>query len=194
MEKLEKITKHFPGMRIIKTVLALLICFLIYYFLDEPVAMQAVIAAIVCMQPGMSTTLVASANRAIGTVVSGVYAYFLIRFATEIAHHIPGTLSYNALVAVAVIPLMSVLVSIKKPGSVVIATIVYIMISLPYGPKDPLGYTITRVAETLVGIAAAVFVQWFPPLNKLGNMYTEFMHIEVPEDIAKEHESRKKNT
>jgi len=192
MGKLDKITKHFPGMRIIKTVLALLICFLSYSAFKKPASIQSIIAAIVCLQRGMTTTLKSSTNRVIGTVVSGIYAYLFIRFSTEVLHFTPGELSYDILVTLFVIPLMYGLVKLKKTGSVTIATIVYMVISLPLGPKDPLNYTVVRVIDTLIGIMAAVFVEWFPPLNKFGEIYTKAMKIEVPEQALKDLEAKNK--
>ncbi len=190
MSKLEKITKHFPGMRIIKTALALLICALINHLRNSPASYQAGISAVVCMQHSMSTTLRSSVNRATGTLVSGIYAYFFMRFATEILQLHPGSLIYSITVSVFVIPLMYLLVKLKKPGSVAIACIVFLIICIPVGQDPPLSYTVTRVTDTLIGIASVIFVEWFPPIRKFSELYIKTMKLEVPEDIKKDLEGK----
>lgn len=186
MIKLETIIKHIPGMRIIKTSVALLLCVLFgYFFRDGQTPYQAGIVAIVCMQRGMSTTIQSSANRAIGTVVSGLYAYLFLLWTLQTMHLDPTDFAYNVLVVLAVIPLMYFMVKIKMKGAVAITTIIFVIICFTTGNQDPLGYTIVRVTDTLIGIAAALFVEWFPPFNKLGLWMREVGHLEYPDELMK---------
>ena len=64
------------GMRIIKSAVAVFICFLIYLIRGEGLPFYSTIAAIMCMQPGISNTRTASRNRIIGTFVGGILECF----------------------------------------------------------------------------------------------------------------------
>ena len=52
----------------------------------------------------------------------------------------------------------------------VIAAIVFIIIALSVEgqAEDPLLYVAIRILHTLLGVAVAIMVNWFPPLNMLG--------------------------
>ncbi|NLL64920.1 MAG: hypothetical protein GX239_03815 [Clostridiaceae bacterium] len=159
-----------PGMRIIKTAIAILICLLVSYMFDINTAMQSSIAAIVCLGQDIRNTWRVSKNRLIGTLIAGVYAYLFILFSLVFLEMTPLTIGYLIMTGIFVIPLMSFLVRIKKPGGVVIAAIVFIIIALSVEgqAEDPLLYVAIRILHTLLGVAAAMFVNWFPPLNMLG--------------------------
>lgn len=158
-----------PGMRMIKTSLALIMCVFVHWLFPHVIdATNATIAAIVCLQQNIHTTWKTSLNRAIGTTMAGVYAYLVI-LAASLAGLDPNSLGSLILIAVLVVPLMQVLVTLKKPGAVAIAAIVFMIITLnPENRHEPLSFTLYRVIDTFVGISAAVFMDWLPPLNRLG--------------------------
>lgn len=61
---------------------------------------------------------------------------------------------------------MAIMIFIKKPASLSIGSIVFLVIMLTTSDANPLGYALERVFATLLGIGVAVFVNWLPPLNK----------------------------
>ena len=67
--------KNSPGMRVVKTALAILICLVIEYFRGSSMPYHACIATIVCMQPTLKSTFNAAVDRTFGTIIAGVYAY-----------------------------------------------------------------------------------------------------------------------
>ncbi len=158
-----------PGMRMIKTTLAVLICLLIDWFRSSPTPYTASIAAIVCMQQDLATTWQSSRNRLMGTTIAGVYAFlFLLLFGFRLNLDLNG-LPYYILVAIFILPLMQMLVSLKLPGSVANSAIVFLLICLSSGgTTDPLGYSIMRVTDTFIGIIVAMLINWLPFLNSLG--------------------------
>lgn len=165
------VLRHLPGMRIIKTGLALLLGLLVYSFFPNLDAATIAIAAIVCLQQDIETTWKSSYNRALGTTVSGIYAYIFIQifiYGLGINTH---TVWFLVLVALAVVVQMQLFVLWKKRGAVVISAIVFLVICFSGYMDEPLQYTFYRVIDTLIGIAAAVFVDWLPPLNKIGDYY-----------------------
>ena len=165
------ILRHLPGMRIIKTGLALLIGLLIYGFFPNLDAATIAIAAIVCLQQNIETTWKSSYNRALGTTISGIYAFIFIQIFIYWLGVNTHSLWFLVLVAVAVVVQMQIFVLLKKPGAVSISAIVFLVICFSGYMDEPLRYTFYRVIDTLIGIGAAVFVDWLPPLNKIGDYY-----------------------
>jgi len=172
-DPLKKITnfliKISPGMRVIKTGLAIVICLLIEYWRGSSMPYHACIAAIVCMQPTLKSAFNTAFDRTLGTVIAGVYSYFLAVLLINTLTVHPSSILYYFLIGLLTLPLMAVMLRIKKPGALSITVIVYLMIMLSIFDTDPLLYTIERVSATLIGIVIALFVNWLPPLNMDGN-------------------------
>jgi uncharacterized membrane protein YgaE (UPF0421/DUF939 family) len=163
--------KNSPGMRVVKTALAIILCLLIQYYRGSEMPYHACIATIVCMQPTLKSTFKSAVDRTLGTIIAGVYAYLLAVFLIGKVGMIPSSLQFNLLIGALSFPLMAVMIAIKKPTSLAITVIVYLVIMLSVNALDPLPYTIERVLGTLIGIAVALFVNWLPPLNKLGKIF-----------------------
>lgn len=157
-----------PGMRIIKTTLAILTCLMISYFFGNPDMYTASIAAVVCLQNDLRSTWQSALNRSTGTLIAGFYSYLFLTITIHTFHLSPDEFFYYILVGVFSLPIMQLLVRMNKPGSVAIGVIVYVIICVTSGVQAPLEYTVDRMTDTLLGIAVAVFVNWFPLLNLLG--------------------------
>ncbi|MGI6545708.1 MAG: NAD(P)H-dependent oxidoreductase [Fastidiosipilaceae bacterium] len=157
-----------PGMRIIKTTLSILTCLMISYFFGNPDMYTASIAAVVCLQNDLRSTWQSALNRSTGTLIAGFYSYLFLLITVHTFHLSPDGFFYYILVGVFSLPIMQLLVRMNKPGSVAIGVIVYVIICVTSGMQAPLEYTVDRMADTLLGIAVAVFVNWFPLLNLLG--------------------------
>lgn len=160
--------KNSPGMRVVKTALAVLICLLIEYYRGSSMPYHACIATIVCMQPTLKSTFNAAVDRTLGTIIAGIYAYLLAVLLISNAGMSPESLKFYLLIGVLAFPLMALMIAIKKSASLAITVIVFLVIMLSVSATNPLAYTIERVAGTLIGIAVALFVNWLPLLNKIG--------------------------
>lgn len=171
--------KNSPGMRVIKTVLAIMICLLIQYYRGTSMPYHACIATIVCMQPTMKSTFKAAVDRTLGTIIAGFYSYLLAVLLIVKIGIEPSSLQFFLLIGALSFPLMAVMIAIKKPGSLAITVIVYLVIMLSVNATNPLPYTTERVVGTLFGIAVALFVNWLPPLNKLGKRFGSVHIAEV---------------
>lgn len=163
--------KNSPGMRVVKTALAVLICLVIEYYRGSSMPYHACIATIVCMQPTLKSTFKAATDRTIGTIIAGVYAYLLAVLLISKTGMLPESLQFYLLIGALSFPLMTLMVVIKKTASLPITVIVYLVIMLSVSSTDPLAYTAERVAGTLTGIAVALFVNWLPLLNKIGKRF-----------------------
>ncbi len=169
-----------PGMRVIKTFLAITLCLIIEHFSDAGMVVHSSIAAIVCMQPTMKSTFKAAADRTIGTFIAGLYAYLFIILFSQIIHLQLGSLWLVIIIGLMTLPLMMLMVRINKPGAVAITVIVFLTVVLGTGRVDPLRYTLERVLATLIGIGVALFINWLPFLNKIGERlgHVDLVHLD----------------
>ncbi len=160
--------KNSPGMRVIKTALAIIICMVIEYFRASSSPYYSSIATVVCLQPTLKSTLNSAIDRTLGTIVAGVYSYLLAVLLVSAWGLSPGSIEYFVLIGALSFPLMTIMLVIKKPAALAITVIVYLVIMLSITDTEPLSYTIERVVATLIGIAVALFINWLPFLNKIG--------------------------
>lgn len=155
------------GVRTLKTSLAVFFCLLFAFFTHRESAFYSSIAAVVCMQKSTDKTILAGFNRFIGTVIGGMTGFGVL----EAARFIPHYYEYVYLFAV---PLLNIFLIwlcnvIKKPGSVVICSIVFLSIVTDFSRDIPNTwvYTSSRIVDTTIGIIFAVIVNqfFFRPLN-----------------------------
>lgn len=177
------IVSNSPGMRVIKTSIAIMTCLLIEFTRGNPSLVTSSFAAVVCMQPTIKGTVKTATDRVFGTLIAGVFAYAAI---TLLAHVdlTPDQAIYFVVVALLTIVLMTFLVLIKKPTSLAISVIVFLIIATSH-TDDAFVYAYSRVLDTLTGIVVALFVNWFPPLNKLGRKHGQVEFTSPVDSTAK---------
>lgn len=172
---LRSLLANAPGMRIIKTSLAVALCILIEYFRKAGGPSSTAIVALFCLQHDLKSTLESSINRVVGTMVAGIFGYGFLLLAFQLFGLNKDSLSYTLLFLIGLIIVMQVLVLIHMPGGAGIAAMTFIIIAFAYQPAQEVSsliYTVETVINSLIGIFAALFVDWLPPLNKLGkNLY-----------------------
>ena len=150
---------YFPrvGMRMIKTALAVGICFLIYILRGEKgVPVFSTIAAIICMQPYVENSKETAFNRIVGTLVGAVFALLML----YLMEYIPARYHYveYLMISVFVIPVMYVTVLFRKAGASALAAIVLLSICLSGGDANPFTDAVNRSVETIVGILVSLAV------------------------------------
>ncbi|GEM_PF-855778 len=160
-----------PGMRVIKTCLAVTICLVIEFFRDPSMSYHSSIAAIVCMQPTLKSTFKTAVDRTVGTLIAGLYGFLFISFFYQRLHLELNSLIYFFLAGILTLPLMMLMIAIKMQGGLAITVVVFLLVTINAGATDPLGYTIDRVIGTLIGIGVALFINWLPLLNKIGKQF-----------------------
>ncbi len=161
-----------PGMRIIKTALSVLVCLVLDYFRNTTNYIDAAVAAVVSLGTSTKTTWKAGIRRIIGTLVAGVYgSLFLQIFVVKLSIN-PYSLKYLILVALMLIPLLTLLTYFKQNPTISVAAIVFLLICLrSNNDVSPYLYAIRRCFDTMIGVVVAVIINWLPPLNKLGDYY-----------------------
>lgn len=161
-----------PGMRIIKTAISILVCLVLDFLRNSANYVDSSIAAIVSLGTSTRMTWKAGLSRILGTFVAGLYASLFIHFVVENMEMNTKSLSYLILVAFMVIPLLTLLSHFKQNSTICVAAIVFLLICLnPESSSKPFIYALKSSFDTLIGVVVAVIINWFPPLNKIGDHY-----------------------
>jgi len=137
-----------PGMRTLKTALAVLICIVIWRIWNDSMPFFASIAAVITMQNSIENSVKVGIDRFIGTLVGAFVGGLLV-----------WTLPINSItLSLGIILVIHVTTVIKKGGSAAIASIVFLAITINIGDKSINNYILMRVIETTLGIGIAVLV------------------------------------
>lgn len=150
---------YFPrvGMRMIKTAIAVSLCFLISHLTGgDGKPIFSGIAAIICMQPYVEHSVKVAFNRIVGT---GIGALFGLLAATIILR-IPNdyeNLQY-LVISLTIIPVLYTTVVLKKPGASALAGVVLLSITLTHDSSSPIMNATNRSVETIVGILVSLAV------------------------------------
>ena len=155
--------RGFPplGQRIVKTAIAVLLCLLFYYLRGrwgETMPAEAMITAIICLQPYLEDTKSFALNRLAGTLIGGFWGlvFLLIASLTKI-ETVP--LLTLAVMAAGLLPTLYSTILLRLPDTSCLAAIVYLCVVVSYPDiTEPLGSAAERVIGVLVGTAAAILV------------------------------------
>ena len=143
------------GLRMVKTVIAVFISGIISYLRDVP-PFFAMFSAVICMQNSAEQSIISALNRILGTVIGAAFGLGLHYLAEYVGffHLLP---IYYALLALVQIPIMLLLLFIKKPSVISLSCVICISVALSTEPSA-LVSGIQRVIETTIGIVAALFI------------------------------------
>ena len=161
-----------PGMRIIKTTIAVLIVALIFTLTDVWSPLYAVLAVIVCTETDMESSWDKSLARLKGTAFAGFYAFLILRLLEVLGVEVNSIL-FIVIVVILLMPLMRILVALQSQSSVSIAGIVYSVICFGVHRNNPLDYAISRTLTTMSGIIVALLVNSLSILNFWGEKLNE---------------------
>lgn len=160
--KEKKFKKYIPGMRNIKTAIAIFIDLLIFELLGFENAFYACIASVICMQQTVEETVKAGKSRLIGTSIAAVIG--LVVF--YIGEYTSYSKIYLLLIPIGVVVLIQACVMLKCSSSASIGCVVFISILTShriYGDNST--YPFTRIIETFIGVIVATIVNKFIPIN-----------------------------
>ncbi len=149
----------FPGPRIRKTGLAVLISMIISHFRPgEGLAFYSAIAAIICMQQNVHQTFHKGLGRIIGTIFGGIMGlFYLVTFPDE---KLPEVVDFS-IIAILVTIIIWVMSMINKKDAVSIAGIVFLSVTINHaGDLVPLNFAVSRIIDTLIGVVVAFFVNY----------------------------------
>lgn len=142
------------GMRVVKTVIAVYICFLIGFFRTS-LPFYSSIAAILSMQSDSKNSLVVGKNRIKGTLIGGLYGFMVMSFINLIGIKIFGHI-YYLILSLSLIPIIYTNVYAKTHTSTYISCVVFLSITVAHGgDSSPMYFALNRVVDTLIGIGVS---------------------------------------
>lgn len=151
------------GMRMIKSAVAVFICFIINMILGGTRdVIQAIIAACICIQSRMDYSARTGFERIAGTLIGAVFGYLIALLLRFFPHmEALGGLPKYVLISLAVVPVIYTSVLLKLNNSAIMGCVV--LFSMTLGPvgNDPIFYALNRVVDTLIGIVVAIGVNYF---------------------------------
>ena len=195
------------GKLIIKAALSVFICCLIYEFFDigTGIPFYSGIAAIICLQPEIKSTLRIGMNRTIGTLIGGFTGMAILFILREFSLFSFPTLK-NFLISLCIIPLMFLAESFKR-GSISnmvrkareskflkvaplivfanfmrkstltnITCVAFLSVTITHGADSSIsGFALNRIFDTLIGVFVSFFVN-FIPMGTEANVTRREMH------------------
>ncbi len=154
---------HRPGMRNIKTAVAVTLCYFIFLPIWNPAGevgpFYACIAAAICMQDSVEKSFRQGVSRTIGTLIGGAVG-LVILVLDDWANSAVLLGLLLGLGCVAVIWLCNL---IGRASSSSLGCVVLSVVLINHGGSERYLYFLSRVVETVVGIVAAVTVNHLLP-------------------------------
>lgn len=146
------------GLRILKSALAVFLCFAVYLIRQDGMPFYSAIAAILCMQPYVRHSFTTALNRTIGSLVGGAYGLLILLLLRIDSIAIRPLLVYG-IISAAIIPLMYLTVLMKKTPATYITCVVFLSVVVSHGTDTaPYWFALDRVIDTLIGIFISLLV------------------------------------
>ena len=162
------------GMRIVKTAIAVFLCFLIDLLRNhQGVPFYSAIAAILCMQPFVSNSVKVAFNRSVGTFIGGLFGMLVLLAERAWLPKGMPILQY-LIVSLCIVVLIYLTVVLKKTSASYITCVVFLSVTISHGADvNPYLFAINRIIDTLIGIAD--HSQSTPPVFPAGKTRTPFL-------------------
>lgn len=148
---------NFPkiGMRNIKTSTSVFLCLLLFQFINRDNALQACIAAVICMQNTIVDSYKKGIERVKGTILGGIAGAFVLYLITVFGHE--DILIF--VIPLGVVVLIELCVALNMKQSVVICCVVYLGILITGKHEGgTVFYAVNRVIDTTIGIMVTILV------------------------------------
>lgn len=158
----KKIQNMKIGKRILKSFIAVLLCFAVYLLRGRAgMPFYTAIAALQCMQPYKVSTKRIAAQRTIGTIIGAVYGLLLKLIELYILKE-GDTLQYYLIVSVTVIAVLFTAEAINKKNAAYFSCVVFLSITVVH-MEDPNPYFFVwgRVLDTMIGIVIGILINSF---------------------------------
>ena len=153
------------GQRIIKTAVAVFICLIFYYlrgYEGGSMPTEAMITAILCMQPYARDTRDYAINRLMGTLIGAFWGFMFLLLLLAVHSEGSRRLILYAGMAVGVVVSLYSAVLIQKPDTAGLAAIVFLCVVISFPEiDDPLRQAFLRIRDLFIGTLAAISVNVF---------------------------------
>ena len=144
------------GMRILKSALAVLLCFLIDLLRGAGTPFYSAIAALLCMQPTRDGSLKTGLNRVKGTVLGAAFGLVVLLAERQWLPQGADLLRF-LLISLALIPLLYLTALLQMPTASYITCVVFLSITVSHGEDvTPWLFALNRMVDTLLGIGVSL--------------------------------------
>lgn len=156
---------RFPGLRIIKTSLAVFLCLMVYLLLPQNFnAMTATIAAVIAIKGTVKDSLLASFTRLQSTFVGAVFGLIILEIRQLLDLEFTSLL-YYLLLSFFVLVVIWISVSFFRSDGAILGVVVLLVIAIgPIYGMTPLEAATTRFLDTLIGIVIALLINIVLPI------------------------------
>lgn len=152
------------GRRIVKSGIAVLLCFAIHQFsLRNGILFYMMLAALQCMQPGHTDSKAMAKQRISGTFIGAAYGLLTILLQYYLLDYLAFShILYCIIVSLLVMVSLYTAVILKFPSAAYFSCVVYLSITLVHiGDDNPYQFVCNRVLDTLIGVLIGIFVNDF---------------------------------
>lgn len=153
-------TDFIPGLRIIKTGVAVLICLVTFYLFDYYNPVYAAIACVLIMKTTVADSFNSGVQRVVGTILGGALSWLLLVLLRQMGIRNESFLVplFITLGVVLVLSISKAFHAAEYVGSMAAVVLVITMLSHVDAVDDTFMYVLVRVLETIYGIFIAVMV------------------------------------
>lgn len=153
------------GQRIVKTTIAVFICLIIYYlwgFESGNMPTEAMITAILCMQPYVRDSRDYAISRLLGTLIGAFWGLMFLLFLVAVHSEGERQLILYAGMAIGVMISLHSAVLIGRPDTAGLAAIVFICVVIAFpNIENPLSQAGLRIIDLFIGTFVAIGVNTF---------------------------------
>lgn len=144
------------GMRIIKSSIAVAVCFFISLFRQEGIVFYSCIAAILCIQQDVANSKKVALNRVKGTLLGGCMGMLVLVIEKSLFPIDAMYLSY-LLISFMIIPIIYISVLLNMTSASYISCVVFLSVCVSHGMDvNPYLFACNRIIDTLIGIFVAL--------------------------------------
>lgn len=158
-KKLIKSIRKHVGMRTIKTVIAVALCFVIYELRGrQGIPFYSALSAIWCIRPDIRNSKHMAMQRIIGTMIGAAFGLVVLLLESRLFVDLDEVIGY-LLASVILIPIIATTVFLKKKDASYFSCVVFLSITINHlRDANPYLFVWNRVCDTMIGILVALFI------------------------------------
>ncbi len=147
-----------PGLRNIKTAIAVYICIILYHLFNLGNPLVALFSVVICMQQNISESVKEGKNRILGTFFGGAFAFLFLNML-----HLDNFNIYvqSTILSMFLIFIIYILNLFKRSEAISLSAVVFLLIVFDSSNDSILKVATLRTIDTTIGIVVAVLVNRF---------------------------------
>lgn len=154
------------GLRTIKTVISVFLCFFIDNYRHDSTPFYAAIASILCTQPDMENSLSIAKSREISTIIGGMSGMLFLTLERRFTSIYPE-LFRELVLSLMLIPLIYLSLLLKQKNGTALICVVFLCVTITHErDTNPLYFAWNRIVDTSLGIMVSLIVNSIPPTSR----------------------------